>query len=162
LSKPTFFSIFDGLIIQPFSRNSSSQSEASLELVTINGTTFMKEKKRILVVDDDVSILKVFKHILEKEGFVVETAETGKDALKKIKKDDFDVWLVDVRLPDMDGTDLLRTKADAIKIIVTGFSSDEVGKRAADYGADDFLVKPVRPEELIATVRERLCTVQHD
>ena len=43
-----------------------------------------------------------------------------------------------------------------IKIIVTGFSSEEVGKKAADYGADDFLVKPVQPAELIATVRERI------
>ena len=134
-----------------------------MELVTIKGTTFMKEKKRILVVDDDTNILRVFKAILEKEGYIVETAETGKDALKKIKKEDFDVWLVDVKLPDMEGTDLLLKKpdSDAIKIIVTGFSSDEVGKRAADYGADDFLVKPVRPEELIATVRERLLTVEH-
>jgi DNA-binding response OmpR family regulator len=124
----------------------------------------MKEKKRILVVDDDVNILRVFKSILEKEGYVVETVETGKDALKKIKRGRFNVWLVDVKLPDMDGTDLLLKNAgsDAVKIIITGFSSEEVGKRAADYGADDFLVKPVRPEELISTVRERLCTVEHD
>jgi DNA-binding response OmpR family regulator len=124
----------------------------------------MKEKKRILVVDDDVNILRVFKSILEKEGYVVETAETGKDALKKIKRGRFNVWLVDVKLPDMDGTDLLLKNAgsDAVKIIITGFSSEEVGKRAADYGADDFLVKPVRPEELISTVRERLCTEEYD
>ncbi len=150
--------MFKDRIAQPFNRKSTSQTGASSELVTINGTTFMKEKKRILVVDDDVNILRVFKAILEKEGFIVETAETGNEALKKIKKEDFDVWLVDVKLPDMDGTDLLlkKTSSDPIKIIVTGFSSEEVGKRAADYGADDFLVKPVRPEELIDTVRERL------
>jgi DNA-binding response OmpR family regulator len=124
----------------------------------------MKEKKRILVVDDDVNVLRVFKSILEKEGYVVETAETGKDALKKIKRGKFNVGLVDVRLPDMDGTDLLLKKVDSnpIKIIVTGFSSEEMGKRAADYGADDFLVKPVRPEELISTVRERLVIKQQE
>jgi DNA-binding NtrC family response regulator len=124
-----------------------------------------EEKKRILVVDDDVSILRVFKNILEKEGYLVETAETGKDALEKIKKEKFSVCLVDVRLPDMDGTDLLLKMAndsEIIKIIVTGFSSEEVGKKAADYGADDFLVKPVKAEELVATVRERLGTVQHE
>jgi len=63
----------------------------------------------------------------------------------------------------MDGTELLLKLAknpETIKIIVTGFSSDEVGKKAADYGADDFLVKPVKPKELIATVRERLVTKQ--
>jgi DNA-binding response OmpR family regulator len=124
----------------------------------------MKEKKRILVVDDDVNILRVFRSILEKEGYIVETAETGKVAFKKIKNENFDVWLVDVKLPDMDGTDLLRKKANskAIKIIVTGFSSEEVGKKAADYGADDFLVKPVKPEELLATVRERLVIKQQE
>ena len=61
----------------------------------------------------------------------------------------------------MDGTELLCKMANdskTIKIIVTGFSSEEVGKKAADYGADDFLVKPVKAEELIATVRDRLET----
>ncbi len=117
------------------------------------------EKKRILVVDDDVGILRTFKRLLEKEGYIVETAETGKDALKKIKNEKFNVCILDVKLPDMDGTELLLELAETpktIKIIVTGFSSEEVGKKAADYGADDFLVKPVKAEELIATVRDRL------
>ena len=125
----------------------------------------IEEKKRILVVDDDLSILRVFKNILEKEGYLVETAATGKVALEKIGNQKFSVCLVDVRLPDMDGTDLLLKMAnepETIKIIVTGFSTEEVGKRAADYGADDFLVKPVRAEELVATVRERLSIKQHE
>jgi len=122
-------------------------------------------KKRIFVVDDDVNILRVFRKILEKEGFVVETAETGKDALKKIRKAKFNVCLVDVKLPDMDGTELLlKIPKDSkiIKIIVTGFSTNEAGKKAADYGADDFLVKPVESEELIATVREKLSAIQEE
>ena len=120
-------------------------------------------KKRILVVDDDVDILRVFRKILEKEGFTVETAETGKDAIKKIKKAKFNLCIVDVKLPDMDGTELLLkipNDPKKIKIIVTGFSTSEIGKKAADYGADDFLVKPVKSEELIATVREKLSTIQ--
>jgi DNA-binding NtrC family response regulator len=120
----------------------------------------LKEKKvRILVVDDDLNILRVFKQILEKAGYQVETADTGKVALEKLRKGKFNVSLLDVRLPDMDGTELLQKMAgnsEIIKIIITGFSTVEVGKKAADYGADDFLVKPVKPEELIATVRERL------
>ena len=123
------------------------------------------KKKRILVVDDDKNILRVFKRILEKEGYAIENAETGKDALKKIKKAKFNVCIVDVKLPDMDGTELLLkipNDPKTIKIIVTGFSTDEVGKKAADYGADDFLVKPVKPEELTATVRERLGTIQEE
>jgi DNA-binding response OmpR family regulator len=122
-------------------------------------------KKRILVVDDDVTILRVFRKILEKEGFTVENAKTGKEALEKIKKAKFTVYLVDVNLPDMDGTDLLLKIPNypkTIKIIVTGFSTNEVGKKAADYGADDFLVKPVKSEELIAIVREKLGAMQEE
>ena len=75
------------------------------------------------------------------------------------------MYLIDVKLPDMDGTQLLLkipNNPKTIKIIVTGFSTDETGKKAADYGADDFLVKPVKAEDLIATVRERLGIMQHE
>jgi DNA-binding response OmpR family regulator len=123
------------------------------------------KKNRILVVDDDTNILRGFKSILEKEGYDVETTETGKDALKKIEKAKFSVYLVDVRLPDMDGTELLLkipNNFNTVKIIITGFSTVEVGKKAADYGADDFLVKPVKAEELITTVRERLRSIQQE
>ncbi len=125
----------------------------------------MMGKKRVLVVDDDVGILRVFKGILQKEGYSVETAESGKVALGKIEKERFNVYLIDVRLPDMKGTDLLLkipNELRTVKIIVTGFSTEDVGKSAADYGADDFLVKPVKAEELIAAVRDRLETIHSE
>ena len=121
-------------------------------------------KTRIIVIDDDADILRVFKSILQKQGYIVETADTGKTALEKIKKEKFNVYLIDVKLPDMEGTDILLkipNNKGIIKIIITGFSNDDVGKRAADYGADDFLVKPVKAEELIATVRNRLDIIQY-
>jgi DNA-binding response OmpR family regulator len=116
---------------------------------------------RVLVVDDDIGILRTFKRILEREGFAVETSENGAEALKKAKKK-FDVYLIDVKLPDMEGTELLRliNNPRGIKIIITGYSSEEVGRKAADYGADDYLVKPVNPEELIACVQDRLVVKQ--
>ncbi len=123
-----------------------------------------EEKTRIIVVDDDVGILRVFKSILQKQGYIVETAETGKAALEKIKKEKFNVYLIDVKLPDMEGTDILLNIPNSqgiVKIIITGFSTDDVGKRAADYGADDFLVKPVKAEELIAVVRDRIDTIPY-
>ena len=89
----------------------------------------------------------------------------AEDAIKKIKKANFSAYLVDVKLPDMEGTELLLRipkNSKAIKIIVTGFSTDEAGKKAADYGADDFLVKPVKAEELISTIRERLRITQQE
>jgi DNA-binding response OmpR family regulator len=123
------------------------------------------KNKRILVVDDDADILRGFKSILEHEGFKVEAVATGKAAIDRIKKENFSVCLVDFKLPDMDGTEVLMTLAnrpETIKIMVTGFSTDEVGKKAADFGADDFLVKPVQPAELIAAVRERLDLKQQE
>jgi two-component system, NtrC family, response regulator HydG len=118
-----------------------------------------RSKGRILVVDDETNILTVFKKVLEKENFKVETASTGKDALEKIGKTKYNVYLVDVKLPDMDGTELLAqipNNPSSVKIIITGFSSEEVGRKAADYGADEYLVKPVKPQELIETIQSRL------
>lgn len=123
-----------------------------------------KERTKVLVVDDDVNIRTLFSKILEKAGYTVETSETGTEALEKIQRDNLNVLLLDVRLPDMSGTELLLRTAgnhETVKIIVTGFSTEEVGKRAADFGADDYLVKPVQPEELLATIRDRLAAVEH-
>ena len=93
----------------------------------------IEEKKRVLVVDDDVGILRVFKSILEKEGYSVETAETGKAALEKIKEEKFNVYLIDVKLPDIEGTELLLNipnRQGTVKIIITGFSNEDVGKKS--------------------------------
>jgi DNA-binding response OmpR family regulator len=119
-------------------------------------------KKQILVIDDDKSILRTFTRILQKNGYEIEVAETGKEALDKSKKRSFDLALIDIRLPDMDGTDLLvkmqQTMSDAIKIMITGFPSLETGVKALDEGADAYLVKPVKPEELLALIEEKFRT----
>ena len=116
-------------------------------------------KKKILVVDDDKSILRTFTRILQKNGFEVDVAETGKEAIEKSEKKNYDLALIDIRLPDMQGTDLLvnmqRTMRDAVKIMITGFPSLETGVKALDEGADAYLVKPVRPEELLALIEEK-------
>ncbi len=117
-------------------------------------------KKNILVIDDDKSILRTFTRILQKSGYEIDVAETGKEAMEKAKKKCYDVALIDIRLPDMDGTDLLvKTKQnmrDAIKIMITGFPSLETGVKALDEGADAYLVKPVKPEELISLIDQKL------
>jgi len=121
-----------------------------------------KIKKTILVIDDDKSILRTLTRILQKSGYGVDTAETGKEAMEKAEKRHYDLALVDVRLPDVDGTDLLLTMKDAlkdtVKIMITGFPSLEMGIKALDGGADAYLVKPVRPEELLMLIEEKLKT----
>jgi DNA-binding response OmpR family regulator len=119
-----------------------------------------ENKKTILVVDDDKSILRTFTRILQKSGYEIDVAETGKEAIKKAETRHYDLMLVDVRLPDMYGTDLLsmmqKTKPEAVKIMITGFPSLENGVKALDEGADAYLVKPVKPEELLMLIEEKL------
>jgi DNA-binding response OmpR family regulator len=116
--------------------------------------------KTILVVDDDKSILRTFTRILQKNGYEIDTAETGKEAIEKSDKKCYDLALVDIRLPDMDGTDLLakikKQLQNTIKIMITGFPSIESGVKALDGGADAYLVKPVKPEELLMLIEEKL------
>lgn len=118
------------------------------------------ETRTILVVDDDKSILRTFTRILQKNGYKIDTAETGKEALEKALKKHYDLALVDIRLPDMEGTDLLakikEQMKSTIKIMITGFPSLESGVKALDEGADAYLVKPVKPEELLMLIKEKL------
>jgi two-component system response regulator HydG len=117
-------------------------------------------KKTILVVDDDKSILRTFTRILQKSGYNIETAETGKEAIEKTENHHYDLALVDIRLPDMDGTDLLaklkKQLQGTVKIMITGFPSLETGVKALDEGADAYLVKPVKPQELLVLLEEKL------
>jgi DNA-binding response OmpR family regulator len=116
--------------------------------------------RTILVVDDDKSILRTFTRILQKNGYEIDVAETGKEAIEKVDSRHYDLVLVDIRLPDMDGTDLLvkmkKPLQSTIKIMITGFPSLESGVKALDEGADAYLVKPVKPEELLMLIEEKL------
>ncbi len=112
------------------------------------------------MVDDDKSILRTFTRILQKSGYEIDIAETGKEAIEKSGKTHYDLALIDIRLPDMDGTDLLnkvqKTMQETVKIMITGFPSLETGVKALDEGADAYLVKPVKPEELLALIEDKL------
>ena len=123
-------------------------------------------KKQILVIDDDKSILRTFTRILQKSGYEIDVAETGKEALEKAQKKKYDLALIDIRLPDMDGTDLLtkmqQIMRDCIKIMITGFPSLENGVKALDEGADAYLVKPVKPEELLTLIEEKFRAKQEE
>jgi DNA-binding response OmpR family regulator len=110
------------------------------------------DTKVVLIVDDDKSVLRTFSRLLQKSGYDVETAETGKEALKKANKRTYDAILLEFRLPDIDGTDLLGKMHDktlnAIKIMITGFPSLDLGAKALDIGIDAYVVKPVSPNDL--------------
>ena len=120
--------------------------------------------KNILVVDDDKATLQILERILQKNGYNVDTAETGREAEEKVNGKPFDLALIDVKLPDTDGIDLLseihQIKPKMIKIVITGFASMENGIRAMEVGADAYLVKPVSSSELLRVIEQKL--KEHD
>ncbi|MGB9853769.1 MAG: response regulator, partial [Candidatus Bathyarchaeales archaeon] len=85
----------------------------------------MVENARILIIDDDENIRKALAAILEEEGYTVDTAETAKQAIEKTEKKVYNLALIDIRLPDMEGIELLTKMKDTTpkmrKIIVTGY-----------------------------------------
>jgi DNA-binding response OmpR family regulator len=118
------------------------------------------DEKRILVVEDDHTISKSIREILELEGYIVDTADKGEEAVKKSETNIYNLALIDIRLPDMDGTKLLsmlkeRTPKMA-KIILTGYPSMESAIEAVNKGADGYLVKPIDMDTLLSKVKEQL------
>jgi DNA-binding NtrC family response regulator len=120
----------------------------------------MVQTKSILIIDDDETIQAVLKEILQLEGYVVETAATGKEAIEKSQANFFNLSIIDIKLPDMEGTELISelNKADPqmIKIVITGFPSFDNAVRSLNLGADAYVTKPVNSNELLELVAEKI------
>jgi DNA-binding response OmpR family regulator len=121
----------------------------------------MQERKHtVLIVDDDDSIGETISLILENEGFKPEVARNGKQALEKTKNKNYDVALLDIKLPDMEGTYLLKAiqeqSPNTVKIMLTGSPELRTSVDALNWGADAYLIKPVNPCEIIRTIQEKL------
>ena len=117
-------------------------------------------KKRILIVDDDKPLLTSLAKILEREGYDVDTAETGKEAIEKSKTRFYNLALLDIKLPDMNGTELLGIidghLPKTVKIMFTGYPSTETAIAALNLEADAYITKPVEPKQLLETIRKKL------
>ncbi|HEV8638947.1 MAG TPA: response regulator, partial [Chloroflexota bacterium] len=119
---------------------------------------------RILVVDDEPTILRVVSANLVRHGFQAETAESGQQALRAYLQRPPDLILLDLGLPDMDGLEVIRVvRAEAsTPIIVLTVRGGEREKVAAlDLGADDYLTKPFGVDELLARIRVALRHAAH-
>jgi DNA-binding response OmpR family regulator len=121
------------------------------------------DQKRIIVIDDDESVLGTIARILELEGYRVETARTGREAIEKSNLDSYNLAIIDIRLPDMDGTDLLTAMRDTtpttprmIKIMLTGYASAGDRAETVTRNADDYLVKPIEVDALLRTIKNHL------
>jgi DNA-binding NtrC family response regulator len=124
----------------------------------------MDERFRILVIDDDQSIRTTMATILKDEGYAVDTAKDGKEAIAKSNADLYRVALIDFRLPDMEGTELLtelrETTPKMVKIMVTGYPSVQNAIECVNKHADGYFVKPVDYENLLNTIRNLILKQQ--
>ena len=116
----------------------------------------MTRAARILLVDDEVSIQRAVAPLLRSRGYEVEVAGTGEDALRVVRTHAPDLVVLDLGLPDLEGTEVCRRIRDVSKlpIIILSARGTEADKVAAlDLGADDYVTKPFGPEELLARIR---------
>ena len=126
----------------------------------------MGETARILIVDDDENIRKVLTAILEDEGYIVESVGTAKKAIVKTGKKFYNLALIDIRLPDMEGIELLTRMKDTTpkmrKIIITGYPTLQNAVEAVNRGADAYVIKPFDVKRVLKTIKEELIKQQEE
>ena len=118
----------------------------------------MEKKTSILIVDDDANTLKTVSMLLEKKGYDTATAPTGADAIEKCQRRFFNIALLDIRLPDIEGIELL-TRIKEIQptseiIMVTGYASVESAVQTLKSGASAYISKPVNLDEVLSTIAQ--------
>jgi DNA-binding response OmpR family regulator len=118
--------------------------------------------KKILVVDDDELVLIAIRELLTPVGFAVTTSPNGCDALEKTASDQFDLVILDVIMPEMDGFEVcqqirqIASYAETPVMMLTAKSGEEDRQRGLEMGANLYLPKPISPKRLIALVEEAI------
>ena len=120
----------------------------------------MKKHGRILVVDDDPKSRKILERLLTLTDYEVEIVISGEEAVKRLKRSEFNLVLTDLDMPGMDGLELLsHVKSqypDILVIVVTGIASEEDRNKAFEVGAEGLLSKPYTRDQLLAILSEAL------
>ena len=120
----------------------------------------MSSKVKILIVDDESVVRQAFVRILSSDRCIVEAVDNGAEALRKMRERPFDVVLLDLKMPGMDGMTVLRTIKEnwpeSEVIIVTGYAALQTAKESVALGAFDYMAKPVGPDEVISVTNEAL------
>lgn len=126
----------------------------------------MGERPRILIVDDDESIRKVLVAVLEENEYVVDSAKDGKETIEKTSRDFYNLALVDIRLPDIEGTKVIAKMKETTprmrKIIITGYPSLQNAVDALNKGADAYIMKPFDMDKVLQTIKEQLKKQQEE
>ncbi len=114
--------------------------------------------QKILIVEDDVVFCKLLTRFLAKNDFEVMDAQTGRDAFELIELNTFSLAILDYRLPDVTGVEILSKikskNPDSKVILITRYGDDAVAQEAKKAGADAFISKPINPEELLSVIQD--------
>ena len=120
----------------------------------------MNGQRKVLVIDDESSIRKTVRLACEKEGYLVQEAENGSDALTRVEGFKPDIILLDLMLPDISGFDVcrdIRRAGSRVPILILSAKTEEIDVVVGlEIGADDYIIKPFRPRELIARIAAHL------
>jgi len=112
---------------------------------------------RVLLVEDDPTTLQSVKMMLESEGMVVDTSDLGEDGLEIGKVYEYDIIILDIMLPDIDGFEVLRrlrdSRVETPVLILSGLTESDKKVKGLGYGADDYLTKPFDKKELLARIQ---------
>lgn len=119
----------------------------------------MEMKKRILIIEDENSIAQLQKDYLEINGFEVDVEQTGDGGLQRARKENYDLIILDLMLPNIDGFEVCRKVREVKEIpvlMVSARESDIDKVRGLGLGADDYITKPFSPSELVARVKAHI------
>jgi DNA-binding NtrC family response regulator len=133
-------------------------------LMPAAGRSFMAQNQtppelpiRVLLIDDEVGYINVLSNRLSKRNFVVAKANSGSEALQQMRRQDFDVAVLDLKMEDMDGIEVLKIlkkmAPEVAVIMLTGHGSAEAAHEGIREGAYDYLTKPCEFEELVEKIR---------
>jgi DNA-binding NtrC family response regulator len=116
------------------------------------------EPIRLLIVDDEVGFVNILAKRLRRRNMEVTSAYTGTEAIQILRKQDFDVAVLDLKMEERDGIEVLKIfkKMDPkmVVIMLTGHGSEQAAREGIEFGAFDYLTKPCELEELLAKIRE--------
>ena len=124
------------------------------------------QKHPILVVDDEPIVRESIRDWLLDAGYKVATAESGEEALDMVKKQDYGIVVLDVRLPGKTGISVLKdlkaVKPAIRSIIITAYPSTELAAEAMKLGAVDYMIKPIAPDDLEQLIRETMAKCERE
>ena len=117
----------------------------------------MPEIIKILIADDEEPMRFFLSEMLKKEGYLYETAIDGEDALEKIKRDNFDIAILDLKMPKLSGMELLseikKVSPDTVAIIITAHGTRNIAMEAIEKGAYDYFIKPFDVNEMRIVIK---------